>query len=134
LYYSGKPVISISGRTSTVPTRAPGTRAAMPIASSRSLAWIREIPRDLLPRLDERPVGHDGFAIAHSNDGCRRGRLERRSAEILSAGVELVREAHGFGKHLLLSFFSELVESGFVMMNQQQVFHRCLLKKVKAPR
>jgi hypothetical protein len=33
---------STSGRTSTVPTRADGMRAAMAIASSRSLASIRK--------------------------------------------------------------------------------------------
>jgi hypothetical protein len=36
--------------------------------------------------------------------------------------VELVREPHGFGRHLLLFFFSDLVEGRFVMMNQQQDF------------
>ena len=38
---SGKPVISITGRISTVPQRTPGMRAAMSIASSRSEASIR---------------------------------------------------------------------------------------------
>src|SRR5262245_36694221 len=38
----GKPEISTTGRTSMVPIRTHGTRVAMPIASSRSLAWIRK--------------------------------------------------------------------------------------------
>src|SRR6266481_9531640 len=43
IYYSaGRPVISFTGRTSTVPMRAPGTREAIPIASLRSLASIRK--------------------------------------------------------------------------------------------
>ena len=37
-----RPVVEITGRTSTVPRRAPGIRAAMRIASSRSLASIRK--------------------------------------------------------------------------------------------
>src|SRR5688500_15229985 len=53
------------------------------------LGMDQEIARDLLPRLDERPVGHDGFAIAHSNDGRRRRRLQRRRARILLFSVEL---------------------------------------------
>src|SRR5262249_7737353 len=43
-YSRGRPATSLTGRTSIVPMRAPGTRAAMPIASSRSLAWIRNEP------------------------------------------------------------------------------------------
>jgi hypothetical protein len=40
----GRPAISMTGRISTVPTRAPGIRAAMRIVSARSLASIREVP------------------------------------------------------------------------------------------
>src|SRR5262249_43799058 len=38
----GRPAISITGRISTAPSFAPGILAAMPIASSRSLASIRK--------------------------------------------------------------------------------------------
>src|SRR5688572_7787467 len=38
----GSPSISLTGRTSTVPQRAPGIRAATAIASSRSPASIRK--------------------------------------------------------------------------------------------
>lgn len=41
-YSPGNPAISRTGRTSIVPMRPPGTRAAMPIASLRSLASIRK--------------------------------------------------------------------------------------------
>ena len=41
-YCDGSPGISITGRISTVPCCAPGMRAAMPIAASRSLASIRK--------------------------------------------------------------------------------------------
>ena len=41
-YSSGSPAISTTGRISTVPLRAIGIRAAMAIASSRSLASIRK--------------------------------------------------------------------------------------------
>jgi hypothetical protein len=39
---TGRPAISMTGRISTVPKRASGIRAAMRIASARSLASIRE--------------------------------------------------------------------------------------------
>jgi hypothetical protein len=42
LLYVGSPGISITGRTSTVPLRAMGIRAAMPIASSRLFASMRK--------------------------------------------------------------------------------------------
>ncbi len=38
----GRPAISMTGRISTVPTRAPGIRAAMRIASAKALASIRK--------------------------------------------------------------------------------------------
>src|SRR5215470_10556093 len=41
---SGRPLSSLTGRTSTVPRRAIGMRAAMSIASSRSAASIRKKP------------------------------------------------------------------------------------------
>jgi hypothetical protein len=34
---------------------------------------------------------------------------------------------HGFGQHLLLPFFADPVECRFVVVNQQQVFHPCIL-------
>ena len=42
LVAQGIPASSITGRISMVPKRAPGIRAAMPMASSRSLASIRK--------------------------------------------------------------------------------------------
>jgi hypothetical protein len=41
----------------------------------------------------------------------------------LSVGVELVRELHGFGEHLVLCLFADPVKCRFVMVNQQHVFH-----------
>ena len=98
------------------------------------LGMDQEIARDLLPRLDKWPVRYERFALAHSNHGRRRRRLQRRRAQIFLVSVELVRKPHGFGKDFLLFFFSDLVEDDFVIINQQHVFHLYLLNKVKAPR
>ena len=55
-YSAGRPGISITGRTSTVPLRAMGIRAAMPIASSRLLCLDEEVAAELFPRLAR--MGH----------------------------------------------------------------------------
>ena len=82
----------------------------------------KEITRYLLARLDERTVGDERFAVAHSNDGRGRCLLQWRRIDILPLGVELVSELHRFFKHLLPLGFAELGEGLFVVMNQQHVF------------
>jgi hypothetical protein len=49
--------------------------------------------------------------------------MQWRRAQVFSVGVELVRELHGFLKHLLLLAFTKLAEGLFVVVNQQHVFH-----------
>ena len=72
-------------------------------------------------RLHEGTVGHKPFAVTHLNSGCRRCRMQRRYAEVLPVGMELVRELHGLCQHLLPGRLAELAEGRFVVMNQQQV-------------
>ena len=87
---SGKPGISITGGFRRA--RAPGIRAAMPIASSRVLGVDQEVAAELFARLRERAVGHQPFAVAHPDAGRRRRRVQRGGGQILAARLELLRE------------------------------------------
>ena len=49
--------------------------------------------------------------------------MQRRCAEVLPVGMELVRELYGLRQHLLPGRLAELAEGRFVVMNQQQVFY-----------
>ena len=84
----------------------------------------QKVAGDLLARLDERPVGHEALSVADPDDGSGRRRMQRRSAQIFLVGVELVRELHGFLKHLLPLGLAERPEDFFIVVNQQHVFHR----------
>ena len=85
----------MTGRISTVPRRAPGIRAAMLMASSRSLAFDQEVAAELFARLRERTVGHERLAVAHPDAGRRRGGVQRVRGQILPARLELVGELRG---------------------------------------
>ena len=64
-----------------MPLRAPGIRAAMPIASSRFLASDQEVAAELFARLRERTVRHQPLAVAHLDAGRRRNRLQGCAAK-----------------------------------------------------
>ena len=83
LLLSGQAGYLLTGRTSTVPMRAPGTRAAIADRLVEILGIDQKVAGDLLARFYERPVGDERFAVAHSNDGRGRRRLQRRCADIL---------------------------------------------------
>jgi hypothetical protein len=97
-YSPGRPATSLTGRISTVPIRAPGIRAAMLIASSRSLAVtrnsrpaVRGFPRtdhqsrSAYPRARERRLSPDSDAAEPRQDSDRSRAAAERVARTLPA-------------------------------------------------
>src|SRR5690349_9334201 len=82
-----------------------------------------KVAGSLFVRLHEGTVRHRWLAVAHLNLGCSRCRMQRRRAQVLSLGMELVRELHGLRQHLLPGRLAELAEGRFAVMDQQQIFH-----------
>jgi hypothetical protein len=83
----------------------------------------------LLARFCKRTVSHEPFAVADPDAGRRRRRLQRGAGQILPARRELLRELQLLRVDLLPSAQAQLV-SGLAEVNQQQVFHVCLLQTV----
>ena len=65
--------------------RAPGMRAAIAIASSRSLRLDQVVAAELLAGLGERAVGGQRLAVAHPHGGGGGRRLQGVAAELLTA-------------------------------------------------
>ena len=86
---SGRFGISITGRISTVPTRAAGNPAGNADGLVQVLGVDQEIAAKLLARLGEGTVRDQPLAVAHAHARSRRDRLQRGGRQVLAVRVEL---------------------------------------------
>src|SRR5712671_3829727 len=81
----------------------------------------QKIAANLLPRLREWTVDYVPFPVANLHTGRRRCWLKRRSVQISSLLVKLIRELN----RLLQQWPSLLLVYGLFVVNQQDLFHQC---------
>ncbi len=104
--------------------RAPGTLPAMPIGFTKIPRLDQKISRDLFAGFDEGAVSHQRLAFMHPHDDRRGCRVQRRRMDVLSRGMQLVRQLDGFGEELRLRLLVHFLEGVFVMMHDQHELHR----------
>ena len=104
-----------------LPNCAGGIFEAIWIASLRSRASMMIEARELLLGLGERAVGHRQLAVAHAHGGRGVHGVQRRAAEQVAAGAQLVAAGQaGFVGRGIPVFGREIDEA--------QVFHGGLLR------
>ena len=91
---------------------------------TKILRLDQKIARNLFTGFDEGAVSHQRFAFPHSHHDCRRCWLQRRRMNVLSRGMQLVRQFDGFGEELRLRLLVHFLEGVFVMMHDQHELHR----------
>ena len=103
--------------------RAPGIRAAMLIASSRSLALTRKYPPNCSRVSAKGPSITVGLPSRTRTQVVSELGCNGAAPRYLPAHVELLRKLHRLLHHLLTLCVGALAEGFLVVMNQQHVFH-----------
>jgi len=115
------------GRISIVPIRAPGTLVAIPDGRVEVFCVDEEVACQLFMCFRVGTVGDDRFMIPNA-DACRRGCRLQWHREILIARCNLMSQADRLLKHRGVSGFTERNKVLFIVIDEQHIFHRTLLR------